>query len=90
VLNSIVTFDDIPFDKSLFEDKIKTVGAQFPFYVYEENNEILGYAYANKWRLKPAYRHTVESTIYLKNNATGKQIGTKLYSFLLSELKNKN
>jgi len=90
VLNSVVTFDDIPFESSLFEDKIKTVASQFPFYVYEENDEILGYAYANKWRLKPAYKHTVESTVYLKHTAVGKQIGTKLYSHLLKELKKQN
>mgnify|MGYP002639605013 CR=1 FL=1 len=90
VLNSVVTFDDIPFNAIYFEDKIKTITPQFPFYVYEENDEILGYAYANKWRLKPAYKYTVESTIYLKYNATGKQIGTKLYSHLLFELKEQN
>ena len=90
VLNSVVTFDDIPFESIFFEDKIKTITSQFPFYVYEENDEILGYAYANKWRLKPAYKHTVESTVYLKYTATGKQIGTKLYSHLLSELKKQN
>lgn len=90
VLNSVVTFDNIPFKADFFEDKIKTISTQFPFYVYEENNEILGYAYATIWRLKPAYKHTVESTIYLKHSATGKQIGTKLYSYLLAELKKQN
>jgi len=90
VLNSIVTFDDIPFDHSFFEDKINTISSQYPFYIFEENNEILGYAYANKWRLKPAYKHTIETTIYLKPSATGKQIGTKLYTYLVSELKKQN
>jgi len=90
VLNSVVTFDDIPFESSVFEERIKTIASLFPFFVYEENNEILGYAYANKWRLKPAYKHTVESTIYIKHTATGKQIGTNLYSYLLSELKKQN
>ncbi len=90
VLNSIVTFDDIPFSKTTFENKIKTISPQFPFYVYEKNNEILGYAYASKWRQKPAYKCTVESTIYLKHDAIGKKIGTKLYSYLLAELKQQN
>jgi len=90
VINSVVTFDDIPFKATFFESKINSISSQYPFYVFEENNEILGYAYANKWRLKPAYKHTVESTIYLKKSATGKQIGTKLYSYLLSKLKEQN
>lgn len=90
VLNSVVTFDDLAFDSAFFEDKIKSISAHFPFFVFEENSEILGYAYANKWRQKPAYKNTVESTIYLKQSATGKQIGTKLYTYLLSELKKQN
>ena len=90
VLNSIVTFDDIPFDTNAFEDRIRAVSSKFPFFVFEDNGEILGYAYANTWRLKHAYKHTVESTIYLKHTATGKQIGTKLYTHLLDELKKQN
>ena len=90
VLNTIVTFDDVPFSVDAFKEKIESIYKAHPFLVFEEDNKILGYAYANKWREKPAYKHTVESTVYLHHEAQGKQIGTKLYTELLSLLKEQN
>ena len=90
VLNSIVTFDDIPLTFKIFSDKVNRINKAYPFLIFEEQNEILGYAYGSKWRAKPAYMQTVESTIYIKNGAQGKQIGTKLYKALLNLLKTEN
>lgn len=90
VVNTIITFDDVPFTVEAFKDKIKTIAANYPFIVFEEDNKILGYAYANKWREKPAYKHTVETTVYLDYLATGKQIGTKLYTELLKQVKSRD
>ena len=90
VLNSIITFDEIPSTITDFIEKIKSIYKKFPFLVYEEDNEILGYAYANVWRFKPAYKHTAEITVYVKHNVHGKQIGTQLYAELLKQLKQQN
>lgn len=90
VLNSIVTLDLVPFSTQDFEEKIETISNQFPFIVYEENNVLLGYAYANTFRTKPAYNNTVELTIYLKYDELGKQIGKRMYSELLDQLKKQN
>jgi L-amino acid N-acyltransferase YncA len=90
VLNTIVTFDDIPFSVEAFQQKIEDIASKYPFIVFEENNTILGYAYANKWREKPAYKNTLESTVYLNHEALGKQIGTMLYAELLKQLKAQN
>lgn len=90
VLNSIVTFDDEALSLDTFKDKITRINVDYPFIVFEENNEILGYAYGSKWRPKPAYKHTVESTVYVKHDVLGKQIGSKLYTELLTQLKEQN
>jgi len=90
VLNSVATFDDIPLLPKAFEEKITAINAGYPFLVFEEGSEIMGYAYAGKWRRKPAYKHTVEITIYIKHGEHGRQIGTKLYVELLSLLKSQN
>lgn len=90
ILNTVVTFDDIPFTIKAFEEKINSIYKVYPFFVFEENNKILGYSYANKWREKPAYRYTVESTVYLHTDALGRQIGSTLYAKLLSDLKHQN
>jgi L-amino acid N-acyltransferase YncA len=90
VVNTVITFDLEALSLDAFKEKITTVSADYPFIVYEENSEILGYAYGSKFRPKPAYNNTVESTVYLKHGAQGKQIGSKLYNELLFLLKQKN
>ena len=90
VLNSVVTFDIEPLSLSAFEDKIAQIMADYPFLVFEENDELLGYAYGSKFRPKPAYKNTVETTVYVKNGVHGKKIGTQLYKALLLLLKEQN
>ncbi|GAA3567639.1 N-acetyltransferase family protein [Snuella lapsa] len=87
VVNSIVTFDLEPLTLREFEEKVRTIITSYPFIVFEEEGIILGYAYASKWRKKPAYNFTVESTVYVRQDAHGKQIGSKLYAELLRLLK---
>jgi len=90
VVNTVVTFDLEPVSLVSFQEKINTIIANYPFIVYEENNEILGYAYGSRFRPKPAYSHTVESTVYVKQGQHGKQIGTKLYKELLHLIQQEN
>ncbi len=90
VINTDVTFDLEPTPLKVFQEKIHSISKDFPFIVYEENNEILGYAYAGKFRERPAYNHTLESTVYVKSSAHGKQIGSKLYAELIAQLKQTN
>jgi phosphinothricin acetyltransferase len=43
-----------------------------------------GYAYAAPWRPKPAYRHTVEDSVYLAPDRTGRGLGRRLLDALLT------
>jgi L-amino acid N-acyltransferase YncA len=90
VLNSVVTFDEEPFSEEDFKGRIEIISSRYPFIVFEENQQILGYAYANMFRQKPAYNKTVETTIYLKHGVQRRQIGTQLYTELLKKLKDQN
>lgn len=89
VVNTAVTFDIEPLSIDAFNDKVNRIKVDYPFLVYLENNEILGFAYGSRFRPKPAYDFVVESTVYVRYNAHGKQIGTKLYAELLQLLKQK-
>ena len=89
VVNTAVTFDVKPLSIDAFNDKVNRIKVDYPFLVYLENNEILGFAYGSRFRPKPAYDFVVESTVYVRYNAHGKQIGTKLYAELLQLLKQK-
>ena len=58
--------------------------------VAEENGIILGYAGTTRFRAKPAYDTTVETTIYAAQEAVGKGIGRKLYAALFETLAGEN
>ncbi|TBN04742.1 N-acetyltransferase family protein [Hyunsoonleella flava] len=87
VTNTVSTFDIEPLTFDTFQAKVNRIDSEYPFLVFEEGNEILGFAYASRFRPKPAYNFTVESTVYVKHDAHGQQIGTKLYKELLDKLK---
>jgi L-amino acid N-acyltransferase YncA len=86
VLNSIITFDEAPASAAQFIERMELSSSRFPWLVAEEKGTVLGYAYASEWKSRCAYLHTAESTIYLDATATGKGIGTSLYSTLLTAL----
>lgn len=59
--------------------------AGMPYIVAEASGEVLGYAYAGPHRARPAYRHTVEDSIYLHTDAQGRGVGTLLLQTLIAE-----
>ena len=57
-----------------------------PWYVAKEGEVLLGYAASSPFRTRPAYRWTVETGIYLAEDATGRGVGRALLSTLLETL----
>jgi phosphinothricin acetyltransferase len=51
-----------------------------------ERGRVLGYATSSPYRTHPAFRHTVESSVYLAPDAVGRGLGGRLYDTLLAEL----
>ncbi|MEM9338751.1 MAG: N-acetyltransferase family protein [Bacteroidota bacterium] len=84
VKNSHATFELVVPTLKDFTAKIST--ADYKWLVYEEDSEVLGYAYATRWKMRAAYDKTVETSIYLDNTHHGKGIGKKLYQSLIEEL----
>ncbi|WP_430816706.1 arsinothricin resistance N-acetyltransferase ArsN1 family B [Carboxylicivirga sp. RSCT41] len=89
IKHSIATFELDSIDSDEMLNRVKKITASYPFVVFEENDQILGYAYASAWKSRKAYARTVETSVYLHHKAQGKGIGTRLYSHLMNELKNK-
>jgi phosphinothricin acetyltransferase len=56
----------------------------------EENGVVLGYAGTTRFRVKPAYDTTVETTVYSSHESLGKGIGRKLYAGLFEALAGEN
>jgi phosphinothricin acetyltransferase len=61
------------------------VDGGFPYLVAERDGTITGYAYAGPYRLRPAYRFTVEDSIYVDTAAQRRGVGRALLDRLLTE-----
>lgn len=57
----------------------------FPYLVASRDDEVVGYAYAGPYRPRPAYRFTVENSVYLAPAAQRCGIGTQLLRRLIEE-----
>ena len=86
VQNTIVTFEETPVDEAAMRGRIADIDASHAWFVAEVDGRVAGYAYASAWRARPAYRHSVETTVYVANDAIGRGLGTALYGALLSKL----
>src|SRR5690242_7770257 len=54
----------------------------FPYLVAEIENDVVGYAYAGPYRTRPAYRFTVENSIYVDADVQRRGVGRPLVGAL--------
>ena len=87
ILNTTITFEIKAISADEMQRRILEFSANHPFLVYELDGRIVGYAYAHQWKLREAYAHTVESTVYLRHDFIGRGIGSSLLSTLIGELR---
>jgi L-amino acid N-acyltransferase YncA len=59
---------------------------QLPYLVMEQSGQVLGFAYANWFKPRPAYRFSVEDSIYMAEGTSGKGLGKLLLTELLAQL----
>ncbi len=60
-------------------------GGGYPYLVGVSAGAVLGYAYVSAFRARPAYRHTVEDSIYIAADARGRGLGKELLLRLIDE-----
>ena len=83
VTASAVSFETEPPDEAEMRARIAAGGALYAWLAACEADRVLGYAYATAFRARPAYRFTVETTVYLDPTAQGRGIGRSLYTALI-------
>jgi phosphinothricin acetyltransferase len=86
VTASVVSFETEPPQSKAMRARIEAAGSLYPWIVADEGGEILGYAYAARFRERPAYRFTVETSVYLRSGESGRGLGSRLYAPLLATL----
>jgi len=85
--HTVVTFEEEPVAPDDMAARMREVtSAALPWLVTEHHGEVVGYAYAARWKSRSAYRFSVESTVYLAPTATGQGLGRSLYEHLLALL----
>src|ERR1700753_56071 len=86
VRHGTATFELIPPDLAEMTRRFRALmEGGFPYLVAELDGAVTGYAYAGPYRPRPAYRFTVENSIYLKPAIHRRGIGLKLMERLLAE-----
>ena len=84
VLHGLGSFEETPPDLAEMARRFETVtGAGFPYFVAERDGVVQGYAYIGPYRPRPAYRFTVENSVYITPGEVGRGVGTLLTERLL-------
>lgn len=88
VLNTIVTFENCSHAPATLRERMARIERlNLPWIVAEDRGEVVGYAYANRWRDRDAYKKSVEISVYLHPDFTGKGWGSELMGALLKDVK---
>ena len=77
VTTSVATFEEVAPTAAAWRQRFDDLAARnLPFLVAEAepDESVCGFAYASPWRPKPAYRHTVEDTVYVSPARTGRAL----------------
>ncbi len=84
IKNTPTTFETVSVNESAMTERIVHISENFFWILYEEEGRILGYAYVSSFKSRSAYSNSVECSIYIKPDETGKGIGSRLLSRLIN------
>lgn len=87
ILNTAITFEITVPSLEEFEQRIKTISSSDPYLVLTLDNKIIGYAYAQTYKGREAYKYSKEISIYLDKDYTKNGYGALLYNELEKRLK---
>ncbi len=83
VLETNVSFETDPVSAEQMAGRIEEKLNHFDWLVAEQEGELLGYAYYGQFRSRAAYNGTVEASVYMASQATGRGLATELYGAVL-------
>jgi phosphinothricin acetyltransferase len=83
VLTSTISFEEQPVSATSMETRIGETTKTGCWFVYEQNDRVVGYAYFGPWKARSAYRFSAECTAYVDAGCLRLGIGRALYTALL-------
>lgn len=85
VLCGLATFEEWPpYIDEIIRRRETIIAVGLPYLVASRGEQIVGYAYATSYRPRPAYRHTVENSVYVRQAAYRSGVGTALLAAVVS------
>ena len=87
VANTAISFEEMPPTSQEIAIRITdTLDKGYPYLVADRDGLAIAYAYAGPHRARPAYRWSVDVTVYVAEEARGSGVGRSLYTELLESL----
>jgi len=86
VVHGTGTFEvDAPNEQDMAQRRADVLSKGLPYLVAVQDDQVLGYAYCNWFKPRPAYRFSAEDSIYLAPDAAGSGLGKTLLAELCSQ-----
>lgn len=86
VLNGTGTFETTPpTEADMASRRADVLARGLPYIVAEEDGRLLGFAYCQWFKPRPAYRFSAEDSIYLHPDAAGRGLGRQLLGELVKQ-----
>jgi len=86
VANTTFSFEYTGPTMDEFMERFLQYTVKFPWLVWEENGEVVGYAYASPMAVRSSYQWSADASIYIRENCHRGGIGRALYTALEEEL----
>ena len=86
VRDTPVSFEVEPPPAAVMAERIAGTLGTHPWLVAEREGQVIGFAYAGKHSQRPAYRWTVDVTVYIREDERRAGVGRQLYGALLGTL----
>lgn len=84
VLHGLASFEEMPpSTEEMIARRATVLKLGLPYLVAEMDSRVVGYSYASSYRPRPAYRHTVEDSVYVREGLAGHGIGRALLGMLI-------
>lgn len=87
VLKTHTSFEMEPPDQAEMAGRISATLPDYPWLVYCANDEVLGYAYASRHKVRLAYQWSVDASVYVRPGSKRQGIGRALYKALFDTLR---
>lgn len=81
-IDTPITFECVLPPQEAFAERMAGILTDYPYLVCEEQNRVVGYAYAHRQMERAAYQWNAELSVYIDRGCTSKGLGTALYGAL--------